>query len=158
MNRTLAILAVVPLTALMHWVGVGVVAYVLTILEFLLGKEKDIVAPFFNGGLLATIATFFYILYWVAIFKRNLLFHWSVWSLSLVWNAFLLKTEVLGTGPYTEGDVNWFFRAGAVWVLVLSAIFLLSQAIAYAKRKNLYRKYLSGLDKFRALGTSKQKT
>jgi len=129
----------------MHWVGLGAIM-------FFIAPERGMVY------FLPVIATLFYILYVVSIFIKNLRFHYCVWSLSLIWNAFLLKKEILGTGSYAEGDVIWLFKAASFWVLSLSLIFLVSQAINYAKRKNCYQKYLNGLEKFRALGTPKGKT
>ena len=140
MNRILAILAVIPLTPLMYWVGLGTIVYFSSLIAG---------SPYVESQL-APIASIFYALFITLIFKKNELYHASVWGIALIWNAYLLKNEILG--QLGNDDWFWVFRYAAVWITALSISFFLLQAFKIARSKSFIQKYRMALQQFRATG------
>ena len=140
MNRILAILAVIPLTPLMYWVGIGTIAYLSSLVSG---------SPYVESQL-APVASMFYALFITLIFKKNESYHASVWSIALIWNAYLLKNEVLG--QLGGDDWFWIFRYASIWILVLSVSFFLGHTFRIARSDPFIQKYRIALQKFRAIG------
>ena len=138
MNKALAILALIPLTPLMIWVGVGVLMF--------------FAAPEIEGAGLAVIAFMIYVLLATLVVQKNIYYHFIIWMIVLIWNSFILS-KYYGFLFYRHSDpLDRLFNGAALWVWLLSACFFILQFVSFAKKKELILKYRIGLEKFRALG------
>jgi len=138
MNKALAILALIPLTPLMYWVGLGVLAL--------------FAAPEIEGTGLAVIAFMIYVLLATLVVQKNIYYHSIIWMIALIWNSFILS-KYYGFLFYRHSDpLDTLFNGAALWVWLLSTCFFVLQFISFAKKKEFMLKYRIALAKFRSLG------
>tara|TARA_B100001971_G_scaffold199957_1_gene211037 strand:- start:387 stop:809 length:423 start_codon:yes stop_codon:yes gene_type:complete len=135
MNKALTILALIPLTPLMYWVGVGVVAF--------------FAAPEIEGTGIAVVAFLIYILLATLVVQKNIYYHSTIWIIAFIWNSFLLLQNEM----FSKSDpLERMFHYAAVWVWLLSVCFFIVQIVTFARKKEYMLKYRIALAKFRSLG------